>query len=104
MNVSVRARHYWAKLFYHNYLHLNDDGTFSETAPLPVVQLAANAHIEAQLASLAADRANATANTLAVVVAQLREEWDDLHLTMMPAISDEELVDAVKRALRELFA
>ena len=29
MNVSVRARHYWAKLFYHNYLHLNEDGTFS---------------------------------------------------------------------------
>ncbi len=82
----------------------NDDGTFKETAPLPVVQLAANAHIEAQLASLAADRANATANTLAVVVAQLRQEWDDLHLTTVPAISDEQLVDAVKRALRELFA
>lgn len=82
----------------------DDDGTFSETAPLPVVQLAANAHIEAQLASLAADRANATANTLAVVVSQLRQEWDDLHLTTVPAISDERLVDAVKRALRELFA
>lgn len=82
----------------------NDDGTFKETAPLPVVQLAANAHIEAQLASLAADRANATANTLAVVVSQLRQEWDDLHLTTMPAISDEQLVGAVKRTLRELFA
>lgn len=82
----------------------DDDGTFKETAPLPVVQLAANAHIEAQLASLAADRANATANTLAVVVSQLRQEWDDLHLTTVPAISDEQLVGAVKRALRELFA
>lgn len=82
----------------------DDDGTFKETAPLPVVQLAANAHIEAQLASLAADRANATANTLAVVVAQLRQEWDDLHLTTVPAISDEQLVGAVKRTLRELFA
>lgn len=80
-----------------------DDGTFAETGPLPVVQLAANAHIEAQLASLAADRANATANTLAVVVAQLRQEWDDLHLTTVPAVSHDALVAAVKQALRELF-
>ncbi|MBL7804142.1 MAG: carbohydrate binding family 9 domain-containing protein [Saprospiraceae bacterium] len=29
MNLSVRARHYWAKLYYQQYLHLNDDGTFS---------------------------------------------------------------------------
>lgn len=29
MNVSVRARHYWANLYYHQYLHLNDDGTFA---------------------------------------------------------------------------
>lgn len=80
-----------------------DDGSFTETAPLPVVQHAANAHIEAQLASLAADRANATANTVAVVVAQLRQEWDDLHLTTVPAVSHEDLVAAVKQALRELF-
>ncbi len=97
-----------------------DDGSFTETDPLPVVQLAANAHIEAQLASLAADRANATANTVvaattlmlserawsqrvAVVVAQLRREWDDLHLTTVPAVSHDALVAAVKQALRELF-
>lgn len=29
MSASIRGRHYWAKLFYHEYLHLNDDGTFS---------------------------------------------------------------------------
>ncbi len=29
MNITARARHYWANLYYHQYLHLNDDGTFS---------------------------------------------------------------------------
>ncbi len=29
MNLSIRARHYWANLYYLEYLHLNDDGTFS---------------------------------------------------------------------------
>lgn len=29
MSLSGRARHYWAKLYYHEYLHLNDDGTFA---------------------------------------------------------------------------
>ena len=29
MNITARARHYWANLFYHEYLHLNDDGTLS---------------------------------------------------------------------------
>lgn len=29
MNATVRARHYWAKLYYHGYLHLEDDGTFT---------------------------------------------------------------------------
>ena len=29
MSASVRGRHYWSKLYYHEYLHLNDDGTFS---------------------------------------------------------------------------
>ncbi|MDO8366442.1 MAG: DUF5916 domain-containing protein [Saprospiraceae bacterium] len=28
MNITVRTRHYWANLYYHQYLHLNDDGTF----------------------------------------------------------------------------
>lgn len=28
MNVSIRARHYWAQLYYHEYLHLTDEGTF----------------------------------------------------------------------------
>ncbi|MBL7826823.1 MAG: carbohydrate binding family 9 domain-containing protein [Saprospiraceae bacterium] len=31
MNLSVRARHYWLQLYYHGYLHLNQDGTFSPT-------------------------------------------------------------------------
>lgn len=31
MNVACRARHYWNQLFYHKYLHLNDDGTFSDS-------------------------------------------------------------------------
>ena len=29
MSLSVRARHYWAKLYYHEYLHLDDNGAFS---------------------------------------------------------------------------
>ncbi len=29
MSLAVRARHYWANLYYKAYLHLNDDGTFS---------------------------------------------------------------------------
>lgn len=29
MNATLRARHYWAKLYYFEYLHLNEDGTFS---------------------------------------------------------------------------
>ncbi|MFN0037667.1 MAG: DUF5916 domain-containing protein [Saprospiraceae bacterium] len=29
MNITARARHYWANLYYHQYLHLNDDGTFA---------------------------------------------------------------------------
>ncbi|MBC7777671.1 MAG: carbohydrate binding family 9 domain-containing protein [Phycisphaerae bacterium] len=29
MNITARARHYWANLYYHQYLHLNDDGTFN---------------------------------------------------------------------------
>ncbi len=28
MNITARARHYWANIYYHEYLHLNDDGTF----------------------------------------------------------------------------
>lgn len=31
MSASIRVRHYWSKLFYHEYLHLNDDGTFTPT-------------------------------------------------------------------------
>lgn len=31
MNASIRARHYWAQLYYHEYLHLNDDGSFGPT-------------------------------------------------------------------------
>lgn len=31
MNLSVRARHYWFQLLYHEYLHLNEDGRFSPT-------------------------------------------------------------------------
>jgi hypothetical protein len=27
MNITARARHYWANLYYHEYLHLNDDGS-----------------------------------------------------------------------------
>lgn len=29
MNITARVRHYWANLYYHQYLHLNEDGTFS---------------------------------------------------------------------------
>lgn len=29
MNLSLRGRHYWSNLYYHEYLHLNEDGTFS---------------------------------------------------------------------------
>lgn len=29
MNITARVRHYWANLYYHEYLHLNDDGSFS---------------------------------------------------------------------------
>lgn len=29
MNLSVRARHYWFQLYYHEYLHLENDGTFT---------------------------------------------------------------------------
>jgi hypothetical protein len=29
MNITARARHYWANLYYHQYLHLNDDGSLS---------------------------------------------------------------------------
>ncbi|MEO6039981.1 MAG: DUF5916 domain-containing protein [Saprospiraceae bacterium] len=29
MSASVRGRHYWSQLYYHQYLHLNEDGTFS---------------------------------------------------------------------------
>lgn len=31
MNLAIRARHYWAKLYYKEYLHLNDDGTLTHT-------------------------------------------------------------------------
>jgi len=31
MNLSVRARHYWFQLYYHEYMHLNEDGSFSDT-------------------------------------------------------------------------
>lgn len=29
MNITTRIRHYWANLYYHQYLHLHEDGTFS---------------------------------------------------------------------------
>lgn len=31
MNLACRVRHYWNQLLYHKYLHLNDDGTFSDS-------------------------------------------------------------------------
>jgi hypothetical protein len=31
MNFSLRARHYWFQLYYHEYLHLKEDGSFSPT-------------------------------------------------------------------------
>lgn len=31
MNLAIRARHYWAKLYYKEYLHLNDDGSLTHT-------------------------------------------------------------------------
>ncbi len=35
MNLTLRARHYWNKLYYHEYLHLQEDGTFK---PFPEYQ------------------------------------------------------------------
>lgn len=29
MNLSLRVRHYWSQLYYHEYVHLNEDGSFS---------------------------------------------------------------------------
>ncbi len=29
MSASLRGRHYWTKVYYHEYLHLNDDGSLS---------------------------------------------------------------------------
>lgn len=87
----------------------DDEGKFTDTEPLGATQLAAFAHIEAQLAALAAekaaaaaDRASATANTVAVLVAQLQQ---DVATLVAPAtVEHDVLVAAVKQAVRELLA
>ena len=81
-----------------------DDGTFTETAPLPTAQLAANAHIEAQLASLAADRAVKAAEHAAQLVQQLIDQLNAGGLSIAVHVDPKALADAMRDAARQVLA
>lgn len=91
----------------------DEEGRFTTTAPQPIAQLAAWAHIEAQLAALAADKAAEQATMAAIAAEQANASVQALHEHLvstsrpMPAplgeMTAELLADALTIALRRIF-